>query len=43
MKVDTNTFYVVAYTGGGRSNPTFVKDIGIDAKLYNCKKEGGAR
>ena len=28
MKVDTETFYVVAYTGGGWRNPTFVKDIG---------------
>ena len=28
MKVDTETFYVVANISGGYRNPTFVKDIG---------------
>lgn len=28
MRLDTDTFYVVAYTGNGYRNPTFVKDIG---------------
>lgn len=28
MKVDTDTFYVVAYTGEGFRNPMFVKHIG---------------
>lgn len=49
MKVDTDTFYVVAYTGGGWSKPTFVKDIGtgytdswgsaIDADRFDTRKD----
>lgn len=49
MKVDTDTFYVVAYTGGGWINPTFVKDIGtgytdswgsaIDADRFDTRKD----
>jgi len=49
MKVDTETFYVVAYTGGGWSKPTFVKDIGtgytdswgsaIDADRFDTRKD----
>lgn len=49
MKVDTETFYVVAYTGNGYRNPTFVKDIGtgytdswgsaIDADRFDTRKD----
>lgn len=49
MRIDTDTFYVVAYTGNGWSKPTFVKDIGtgytdswgsaIDADRFDTRKD----
>ena len=49
MKVDTETFYVVANISGGYRNPTFVKDIGtgytdswgspINADRFDTRKD----
>lgn len=49
MRLDTDTFYVVAYTGNGYRTPTFVKDIGtgytdswgsaIDADRFDTRKD----
>ncbi len=52
MRIDTETFYVVANIGGGYSRPPFVKDIGTgytdawgsaaDAEQFESRKEAAA-
>lgn len=52
MRLDTDTFYVVANIGGGYSRPTFAKDIGTGitdawgscatAERFDSRKEANA-